>query len=114
MFVIDSYIELYEEDTMPYKMYGIYNSKEQAIEELTKIKNHFQDNYANNILSVWNLGDDGFALKFTYIEPGTVAFKQVASLYYEVKEMYTPDSILNVSPNNIGSFIQKIMFPDND
>ena len=112
MFVIDSYINIYE-DEIPYKMYGIYNSKEQAIEELTKIKNHFQDNYANSILDVWNFGD-GFALKFTYIEPGTVAFKQVASLYYEVKEMYTPDSILNVSPNNIGSFIQKIMFPDND
>ncbi len=114
IFVIDSYIDIDEETRIPYKVYGTYNSKEQAIEELTKIKNHLQDNYADNFVHAWNF-NDGFSIQFTYIEPDDYAdFEQVAGLSYEVREISTPDSILNTTPNGIGAIIHKIMFQDND
>lgn len=113
MFIIDSCIEICEDDSIPYKVYGIYNSKELAIKALNELNKYLQDNYADNIISVWNVAD-GFAVEFSYIEPGDTDYKQYASLYYEVRELSTPDSILNTTPNGIGTFIHKIMFPDND
>ena len=110
MFVIDSQIDINEEDSIPYKVYGIYDSKEQAIEALAKLNNHLKENYGNDIFYVWDFGD-GFEIQFTYVEPGDADFKQVAGLYYKIKEISAPDSILNVSPNNIGHTIQKIMNP---
>ena len=113
MFVIDSYIEIYEDDMIPYKLYGIYNSKELAIKALDELNNYLEDSYADNIISVWNI-TDGFAIRISYIEPGDTDYKQYANLYYEVKEISTPDSIFNMTPNGIGAVIHKIMFPDND
>lgn len=113
MFVIDSYIDIDEECRIPYKVYGIYNSKEQAIKALTKLNAHLQDNYGDNILYAWDFAD-GFSLQLTYTEPGDEDFEQVAGLFYEVKEISNPDSILSVSPNNIGYIIQKIRNPDSD
>ena len=113
MFVINSCIDIDEENRIPYKVYGIYNSKEQAIKALAKLNNHIQDNYGDDILDLYDF-TDGFSLQFTYIEPGDVDFEQVAGLHYEIKEISTPDSILNVSPNNIGHIIQKITNPYSD
>lgn len=120
MFVIDSYIEINEEDRMPYKVYGIYDSKELAIKALNKLNNYFQNNYNDNILYVWNFGD-GFTIQFTYVELDDMDFEHVAGLCYEVREISAPNSILITTPNSIGAVIQKtiagihnIMFSDND
>lgn len=108
MFIIDSYIEVNEEDRIPYKVYGVYNSKELAIKALDELNNYLQDNYGDNILYVWNFGD-GFTIQFTYVEPDDVDFEHVAGLYYEVKEISDPDSILNTTPNSIGAVIYKMI-----
>ena len=113
MFVIDSHIEVNEEDSIPYKVYGVYDSKELAIKALNELNNYLQDNYGDNIFYVWNFGD-GFQIQFTYVEPDDMDFEHVAGLWYEVREISTPDSILITTPNSIGAVIHKIMFPDND
>lgn len=113
MFVIDSCIDVNDEVRIPYKVYGIYNSKELAIKALNELNNYLQDNYGDNILYVWEF-DDGFSIQLEYVESDDIDFEPVAGLYYEVKEISTPDSILNTTPNNIGAVLHKIMYPNND